>query len=128
MSPARVGKFESAIRTVLAFNEAFNRHDVDGMTALMTDDCIFENTAPAPDGTRYEGKEAVTAYWHDFFRDSPQARIHIEDIFGMGSLRCVMRWRYEWVDESGEQGHVRGVDIFQMKGSLISEKLSYVKG
>ena len=127
MSPARMAKIESAMRLVLDFNEAFNRHDVPGMMQLMTDDCIFENTYPAPDGTRYAGKEAVTQFWQDFFRESPQAHIEIEEIFGMGS-RCIMRWRYEWVDPGGTRGHVRGVDIFQEKNGLLSEKFSYVKG
>ena len=127
MSPARMSKVESAIRVVLEFNEAFNRHDVAGMMRLMSDDCVFENTSPAPDGTVYSGKGAVTQFWQDFFRDSPQAHIEIEEIFGLG-MRCVMRWRYDWVDPSGKTGHVRGVDIFQVKQGLISEKLSYVKG
>jgi ketosteroid isomerase-like protein len=127
MSPARLSRLESAIRLVLEFNEAFNRHDVAGMMQLMSDDCVFENTDPAPDGTRYSGKEAVTQFWQDFFRESPQARIEIEEIFGLGN-RCIMRWRYTWVDGTGTQGHVRGVDIFQVKNGLIYEKLSYVKG
>lgn len=127
MSPTRMSKIESATRIVLSFNEAFNRHNVEEMMALMSDDCVFENTAPAPDGTLYKGKEAVTQFWQKFFRESSQAHIEIEEIFGMG-YRCVMRWRYEWVDTTGEKGHVRGVDIFRLKEGLISEKLSYVKG
>lgn len=127
MSPARMEKVESAIRLVLAFNDAFNQHDVPGMMQLMSDDCVFENTYPAPDGTTYSGKEAVTRFWVDFFRDSPNAHIEIEEIFGMGN-RCIMRWRYEWVDDTGEKGHVRGVDIYQVREGLISGKLSYVKG
>jgi len=122
-----MSKIESATRIVLSFNEAFNRHNVEEMMALMSDDCVFENTAPAPDGNVYKGKEAVMQFWQEFFRESPQARIEIEEIFGMG-YRCVMRWRYEWVDTTGEKGHVRGVDIFRLKEGLISEKLSYVKG
>jgi len=122
MSPARMAKIESAIRLVLKFNEAFNRHDVSGMMQLMSEDCVFENTAPAPDGTVYLGKEAVTRFWQDFFRESPQAHIDIEEIFGFGN-RCIMRWKYSW-----EDGHVRGVDIFKVVEGLISEKFSYVKG
>ncbi len=122
MSPIRMSKLESGMRIVLEFNEAFNHHDVAGMMKLMGDDCIFENTSPAPDGTVYSGKEAVTKFWQEFFRQSPQAHIEIEEIFGMG-LRCVMRWRYDWGN-----GHVRGVDIFKLKEGLICEKLSYVKG
>ena len=127
MSPIRMSKVESAIRVVLAFNEAFNRHDVTGMMQLMTDDCIFENTAPSPDGTLYTGKEAVTQFWQEFFRESPQAHLEIEEIFGFDK-RCVLRWRYHWVEATGQKGHVRGVDIFKVRDGFISEKLSYVKG
>jgi predicted SnoaL-like aldol condensation-catalyzing enzyme len=127
MSPIRMSKFETAIRIVINFNEAFNRHDVAGMMQLMSDDCVFENTSPAPDGTLYKGKEAVTQFWQDFFHESPQAYIEIEEIFSLG-LHCVMRWKYTWVDTAGAPGHVRGVDIFKIKEGLISEKLSYVKG
>ena len=122
MSPARLSKVEAGIRIVLEFNDAFNRHDVPGMMKLTTEDTVFENTAPAPDGTVYSGKEAVTQFWVDFFRESPKAHIEIEDIFGLGQ-HCVMRWKYSWGD-----GHVRGVDIFKVREGLISQKLSYVKG
>ena len=127
MSPIRMSKIESGVRVVLEFNEAFNRHDVTGMMKCMSDDCVFEDTNPAPDGTAYQGKEAVTRYWEAFFRESPQAHIEIEEISGLG-LRCVMRWKYDWTDRAGKKGHVRGVDIFKLKDGLISEKLSYVKG
>jgi predicted SnoaL-like aldol condensation-catalyzing enzyme len=127
MSPIRMSKIESGIRVVLEFNEAFNRHDVPGMMQLMSDDCIFENTGPTPDGAVYSGKEAVTHFWQDFFRESPHAHIQIEEIFGFGE-RCIMRWRYSWVELEGEKGHVRGVDIFRVRDGSIREKLSYVKG
>ena len=122
MSPISMSKIESGVRTVLEFNEAFNRHDVDGMMKLTSEDTLFENTSPAPDGTVYSGKEAVAKFWRGFFRESPQAHIDIEEIFGLG-VHVVMRWKYTWGD-----GHVRGVDVFKLKDGLISEKLSYVKG
>jgi predicted SnoaL-like aldol condensation-catalyzing enzyme len=117
-----MSKIESAMRIVLEFNDAFNKHDVAEMMKLMSEDCVFENTAPAPDGTTYTGKKTGTQFWEEFFRESPQAHIEIEDIFGMGN-HCIMRWKYTW-----GHGHVRGVDIFQVREGLISEKLSYVKG
>jgi len=127
MSPTPMSRIESAIRVVLEFNEAFNLHDVAGMMRLMSDDCVFENTDPAPNGAVYSGKEVVTQFWLDFFRESPQAHIEIEEIFGFG-IRCIMRWRYDWIDVAGRKGHIRGVDIFQVKNGSICEKLSYVKG
>lgn len=125
--PIQMAKIESAMRIVLEFNEAFNRHDVAGMMRLMSDECVFENTHPAPDGTPYRGKAAITQFWQEFFQASPHAHITVEDIFSLGH-HCVMRWRYEWVEAAGQTGHVRGVDIFKLQDGLISEKLSYVKG
>lgn len=127
MSPIRMERIETAMRVVLAFNEAFNRHDVAGMMQLMSDDCVFESTDPAPDGATYKGKLEVSQYWQEFFHQSPQAHIVIEEIFGFGK-RCIMRWRYDWVDAAGNKGHVRGVDLFEVKDGLINQKLSYVKG
>ena len=80
----KMAKIESAMRVALEFNQALNRHDVAAMMALMSDDCVFENTSPAPDGTVYSGKEAVTQFWQDFFRASPQAHIQVEEILGEG--------------------------------------------
>ena len=116
----------STVAAVERFNEAFNRHDVDGVMDCMTDDCVFENTRPAPDGTRLEGAEVVRRYWEEFFARSPDARFETEEVFAAGD-RCVVRWRYRWVRE-GKAGHVRGVDLFRVRDGKISEKLSYVKG
>jgi predicted SnoaL-like aldol condensation-catalyzing enzyme len=122
-----MSKIESATRTVLAFNEAFNHHDVAGMMEHISEDCVYEHNGPIPDGTKYSGKEAITQFWQDFFRESPQAHIEIEEIFGLG-MRCVMPWRYDWTDADGKKGYVRGVDIFKLKDGFICEQLSYVKG
>jgi predicted SnoaL-like aldol condensation-catalyzing enzyme len=120
-------KVEAAMRIVLAFNDAFNRHDVPEMMKRMSENCIFENTDPAPDGTRYAGKASVTQFWQNFFDESPHAHIDIEEIFSLGN-RCIMRWNYSWKDAEGKKGHVRGVDIFRVEDGLIAEKFSYVKG
>jgi ketosteroid isomerase-like protein len=79
--------------TVQQFNDAFNRRDVDAVMAAMTDDCIFENTFPPPDGERYQGQDAVRAFWERFFRSSPHSRFETEEMFACGD-RCVVRWVY----------------------------------
>lgn len=108
------------------FNEAFNRHDVPAIMALMTPDCVFDSTRPPPDGERFEGQDAVAAYWTAFFARSPAAKFEAEEIITCGD-RCVVRWVYHWIREEKE-GHVRGVDVFRVRDGLVAEKLSYVKG
>lgn len=118
---------EETVRIVTRFNDALNAHDVEAMMALMIPDCVFENTFPPPDGTRYEGSAAIRAFWEEFLRASPGARFEIEEIVALGS-RCAMRWTYHWADAPGKAGHVRGVDLYRLEDGLIAEKLSYVKG
>jgi ketosteroid isomerase-like protein len=120
------GKEPDALSVVRRFNDACNSHDVDAIMALMTDDCVFENTRPAPDGTRYEGSAAVRGFWVEFFARSPRARFEFTDLFAAGD-RCVARWTYYWDKPTGS-GHVRGVDIFRVRDGKVAEKLSYVKG
>ena len=117
----------STVQVVVNFNDALNAGDVNKMMQFMTEDCIFENTYPAPDGARYEGQPAVRAFWEEFFRSAREPRIEIEEIVGLGK-RCAMRWTYRWKDEHGQPGHIRGVDLYKVSGGLIAEKLSYVKG
>jgi ketosteroid isomerase-like protein len=114
------------IETIDRFNEAFNRHDVDAIMALMTDDVVFENTSPRPDGERYEGAAAVRAFWERLFAASPKANFATEDMFAADD-RCFVRWNYTFVNSNGP-GNVRGVDVFTVRDEKVSEKLSYVKG
>jgi ketosteroid isomerase-like protein len=108
------------------FNEAFNRHDVDAIMRSMTEDCVFENTRPAPDGTRIVGQSAVRAFWEEFFQRSPHARFETEELISSDD-RCIVLWRYSWIRD-GAPGHVRGVDVFRIRDGKVAEKLSYVKG
>jgi steroid delta-isomerase-like uncharacterized protein len=112
--------------TINRFNEAVNRHDVDAVMALMTDDCVFENTNPPPDGRRYEGQEAVRAFWAKFFASNPDARFEAEEMVVMDD-RCVVRWVYR-KSRDGKPWHLRGVDVFKVRNGKVAEKLSYVKG
>lgn len=118
-----------SIVLVRAFHDALNARDVDGMMRRMTDDCVFENTYPAPDGTRYVGHAAVRAFWQEFFNAARAAHFEIQAIFAAEQgARVVMLWTYHWTAVTGAAGHVRGADIYRIENDLIAEKLSYVKG
>ena len=115
---------QATLDVIQRFNDAFNRRDVDQVMALMTEDCVFENTLPSPDGERFEGAAAVRGFWEQFFRSTPTARFQAEEIFAAGD-RGVVRWVFRWDDQGG---HVRGVDVMRVREGRVAEKLSYVKG
>jgi len=106
---------------VEAFGAAWADHDLDAALSMVTDDCVFDATGPAPDGARHVGREAIRAAWKPIFDDSASV-FDGEDTFAAGD-RVVQLWRYTWAD-----GHIRGVDLFRVRDGLVAEKLSYVKG
>ena len=116
---------QAALAVVDHFNQAFGRGDVDAVMALMTDDCVFENTYPPPDGERHVGQSAVRRFWERFFAGTESPTFETEEVFAAGD-RVVCRWRFSW--GGGSAGHVRGVDVFRVRDSKVAEKLSYVKG
>jgi ketosteroid isomerase-like protein len=111
---------------VTRFNAALNRHDAAAVAALLTDDTVFENTGPVPDGTRVEGKAAVAAFWEKWIGANADAVFETEDMFVAGD-RCTVRWIYRKMRD-GKPWHLRGVDVFTVRDGKIAAKLSYVKG
>jgi ketosteroid isomerase-like protein len=112
---------QDPIDVVTAFGRAWADHDLDTAVAMLTEDCVFDSTGPAPDGTRHVGPDAIAKAWRPIF-DDPASRFEPEETFVAGD-RVVQLWRYSWAN-----GHVRGVDVFRVRDDRIAEKLSYVKG
>jgi len=113
---------DEARDTIQRFHEALNRRDLDALADLITTDCVFEATSPAPDGTRHVGRQAVLEACRTFFDGSPTTHFEMEEMFGAGD-RVVVRWLYRWAD-----GHVRGVDVLRVRAGQVAETLAYVKG
>jgi ketosteroid isomerase-like protein len=108
------------------FHQAVNSHDVEALTAAITDDCFFESTLP-PDGDSYEGKAAIGDFFSKLFDTAVERTFDVEELVIVGD-RGIMRWRHRWIDQAGTRGHVRGVDLFRVRDGKVAEKLSYVKG
>lgn len=117
---------QNALSVVERFGDAMNAKDIDAVMALMTDDCLFENTSPFPDGEMFRGQAAVRAFWATL-AETPGMRFDIEEAVVAGD-RVTTRWRYSWTNDDGTVGHIRGIDLFKVRDGKVAEKLSYVKG
>ena len=114
-------------RTIIdCFNQSFNQHDAEGLSNLFTEDTVFEDTSPAPDGRRIEGKTNVVAFWREWFARNPDARFDAEEII-VAEDRAIVRWVYRKI-RSGQPWHLRRVDIFTVRDGRVAAKLAYVKG
>jgi ketosteroid isomerase-like protein len=116
----------SAADVVNRFNDAINRHDAAAVRALLTDDTVFENTGPVPDGTRIVGKAEVAAFWEKWFASNPGAKFEAEEVVVAGD-RVTVRWVYRKMRD-GKPWHLRGIDLLTVRDGKIAAKLAYVKG
>ena len=107
---------------VARFNEGFNRHDIEAVMGLMTDDVVFENTS----GGRFEGQESVRAVLVRAFELMLTGWFETEQTIALGD-HVVVLWSYAFDKQDPERGHIRGADIFRVRDGRVAEKLSYVK-
>jgi steroid delta-isomerase-like uncharacterized protein len=109
------------------FADAWNRHDLDALMSMMTDDCVFEASAgPLVHGQRSEGREAVRAAYAAVFEAFPDAHWASARHFIAGS-RAVSEWTFTGTQTDGKRVEVNGCDLFTFRAGRIAIKNSYRK-
>ena len=114
----------SDIRTVIErFNEAFQSHRADLLRELVADECVLENTVPAPDGDRHVGREACLAVWQGIASDR-NGSFDVEEVRLLEDQALIF-WRYRWGEALIDS--VRGVNVMRVAGGQVVEARGYVK-
>jgi ketosteroid isomerase-like protein len=109
------------------FAAAWNRHDVDGLMACMTPDCVFEAAAgPDVTGARHVGTDQVRRAYAAVFATYADARWNHPRHFIAGD-RAVSEWTFTGTTKDGTRVEVNGCDIFTLSGGRIALKNSYRK-
>jgi ketosteroid isomerase-like protein len=106
------------------FNEAFQQHDPAALSELIAEDCVIENSNPAPNGSRHVGREACLELWRRI-ATTPGNQFDIEEIVVTGE-RATIRWGLRWGEDQSKS--VRGVNLMRVRDGQIVEALGYVKG
>ena len=109
------------------FAEAWNRHDLDALMSMMSDDCVFEASAgPEVNGQRNEGQQAVRAAYAAVFDTFQDARWANCRHFIAGN-RGVSEWTFTGTRKDGGRVEVNGCDLFTFRDGQIVVKNSYRK-
>jgi len=106
------------------FNDVFQLHDPAALNELVAEDCVIENTQPAPNGSRHVGRDACVALWTGI-ATAPGTHFDLENVIVAGE-RAIILWRFWWGE--GEANSVRGVNLMRVRDGLIVEAKGYVKG
>jgi len=114
-------------KMLVAFADAWNKHDVDALMSFMTPDGVFEASGGnTVNGERYEGAEAVRAAYAAIFTTYPDARWNNARHFVAGD-RGVSEWTFTGTMKDGKRVEVTGCDLFTFRNGKIALKNSYRK-
>ncbi|MBM9465370.1 nuclear transport factor 2 family protein [Aeromicrobium sp. YIM 150415] len=112
------------VREVLdRYNEAFEERDPGLLTDLIADDCVIEDSGPAPDGARHVGGAACRARWTGLIED-PSLTFAPDSPEIFGDL-AIQPWTLRW--GSAEDERLRGVNLLRIREGKIVEARGYVK-
>jgi steroid delta-isomerase-like uncharacterized protein len=107
---------------VAAYNDAWNRQDLDAVDAAHADDVVFENHTA---GERAEGREAVRAHIGQIFAGWPDLRFRGRGELRVGDDFVVSEWTATATTKDGERLEWDGVDVFPFRDGKIARKDVY---
>lgn len=118
-SPARVPLTTASL---IAFSDAWNRHDIDALMSFMTDDCVFQ-TAAGPDacGTAHIGTEAVRQAFAATWQAIPDAQWENGRHFVQGDFGT-SQWTFTGTATDGSRIETDGIDVFTFRDGRIHVK------
>ena len=103
-----------------AYNEAWNRHDLDAIASFHAPGMVFQNYNA---GERAEG-DAVRAHIGDIFENWPDIRFTGRSLY-VGADFVVQEWTAHATHPSGTELTWEGVDLFPFKDGKILRKDVY---
>lgn len=118
-------EIQSALRK---WNQAWDRHNLNGVMELFHDEIYFENWT----GAKVQGKRALHEAWAPWFAKHGGFRFRPEDIFiDEQEQKVLYQWELSWPSmEKGFEGKPekrRGVDLIHFKEGKIIRKVTYCK-
>ena len=108
----------------VAFLDAFNRYDLDGVMAYFTDDAVYEELT----GRVSRGREAIRKAFAPQFEGKfgPIQFIEDDTFIDAGSGKVMSSWDMT-IEKDGEKRIMRGLDLLHFVGDKIVLKQTYVK-
>ena len=114
------------IRAMTAWNQAWDRHDLEGVMELFHEQVTFVNWT----GGRVQGREALRQAWQPWFANHGGFIFKPQDLFvDEEEQKAAYQWQLSWPSqEKGHEGQPErrlGLDIIHFKDGKIIGKYSY---
>jgi steroid delta-isomerase-like uncharacterized protein len=121
-------------KAIAAYGEAWNRHDVEAIVAMHTEDSVFENHTS---GGRAAGKDAIREILRGVFAAFPDIRFESRRTYvrdgvvtqewtATGTLAVPYTRGATTVQPTGRKVSWNGVDVIPFSGGRVARKDVYV--
>jgi steroid delta-isomerase-like uncharacterized protein len=121
-------------KVIAAYGEAWNRHDVESILAMHTEDSVFENHTSGGKGV---GKAAIREILESVFAAFPDIRFEARRTYvrdgvvtqewtATGTLAVPYTRGSATVQPTGRKVSWKGVDVIPFAGNLVVRKDVYV--
>jgi ketosteroid isomerase-like protein len=112
---------EETRQVIEAYNDAWNRQDLDGLCAFHADGFVFENHTA---GERAEGADAAREHIGAIFERWPSLRFSTQRLYP-GDEFAVCEWTASAVRPDGKRIEWDGVDVFPLRDGKLLRKDVY---
>ena len=120
--------------TIAAYDEAWNRHDVEAILSMHTEDSVFENHTSGGKGV---GKDAIREILKGIFAAFPDIRFDARSRYvrdglvtqewtATGTLATPYTRGLVTVHPTGRAVSWHGIDVIPFNGNLVARKDVYV--
>lgn len=115
------------VELLKAFSEALNRHDIDTVMAMMTEDCVFHAVAgPDLQGKSFVGQAEVRQGLENAWKTAPDACWVDGEHFVVGD-RGFSETTYKGTTPDGVRSEARMIDAFIFRDGKIAVKNAFRK-
>jgi taurine dehydrogenase small subunit len=119
-----------SIELLDAIQDAFNRHDVDGILSYFADDCEWL-MARGPDpweARRLRGKAAIAVVLSARYAVIPDMRwVDMSHFISPDGDKACSEWTVKGTPKDGEPIDWLGCDIWTFEGGMVTKKDTYWK-
>lgn len=110
-----------------AFSDALNKHDIDAVMSMMTDDCIFHAVAGSDlQGKSFVGQAEVRQGLENAWKTAPDACWVDGEHFVIGN-RGFSETTYKGTTNDGVRSEARMIDAFTFRDGKIAVKNAFRK-
>jgi taurine dehydrogenase small subunit len=108
-------------RLIEAYNDAWNRQDLDAVCSHHADDFVFENHTA---GERADGAQAAREHIADIFERWPTLRFSARALYPAAGF-AVCEWTANALRPDGKRVEWDGVDVFPLRDGKLVRKDVY---